>query len=483
MASALCYVRAAPIMAAPTEPVVQPAPIITRPSLAQLLTLAWPVIISRSAQVVVGFTDAVMCARLGESALAATTAGATNTFNILVLPMGMAFIVSSFASQLSGGNDHSGARRYAWYGLGLAVFAGVLCAGAVPLVDAAVGLLSYEDDVKAMMISYLQIRLAGGAFVIGLEALGNYYGGLGNTRLPMYAQLLAMGLNVVLNWLLIFGNFGFPAMGVAGAALASAIAPAVAFFALFACFHYGVGQPVKPKRGEKLALKLDEFLRMVRFGLPVGLNWFVEFAAFSFFMNIVLAGLGTTVVAAMMSVLQLNSLSFMPAFAIASAGSIFVGQAIGAKALDDVPRTVGLTLKTTAAWQGFVGLWYLAFPAVLMSAFVKDPEQGKQLLAIGGPLLMLSAAWQLFDATAMTYSEALRAAGDTTFTLWARAGIAWLVFAPGAWISVRVLHLGDMAAAAWMVLYLAMLALLMWRRFQGGRWRSVDLTGQHPGMH
>jgi multidrug resistance protein, MATE family len=468
-------------MNAPASPAN--APIITRPNLAQLLTLAWPVIISRSSQVVVGFTDAVMCARLGESALAATTAGATNTFNILVLPMGMAFIVSSFASQLSGGNDHSGARRYAWYGLGLAVFAGILCVGAVPLVTSAVNMLGYENDVKAMMASYLRIRLIGGAFVIGLEALGNYYGGLGNTRLPMFAQLLAMVLNVVLNWLLIFGNFGFPAMGVDGAALASAIAPAIAFSALFACFHFGVGQPVKPKRGEKLALKLDEFLRMVRFGLPVGLNWFVEFAAFSFFMNIVLAGLGTTVVAAMMSVLQLNSLSFMPAFAIASAGSIFVGQAIGAKALDDVPRTVHLTLKTTAAWQGFVGLWYLAFPAVLMSAFVKDAEQGRQLLAIGGPLLMLSAAWQLFDAAAMTYSEALRAAGDTTFTLWARAGIAWLVFAPGAWISVSVLHLGDMAAAAWMVLYLAMLALLMWRRFHGGRWRSVDLTGQQPGMH
>ena len=78
----------------------------------------------------------------------------------------------------------------------------------------------------------------------------------------------------------------------------------------------------------------------------------------------------------------------------------------------------------------------------------------------------------------MTYSEALRAAGDTTFTLWARAGIAWLVFAPGAWISVRVFNLGDMAAAGWMVLYRAMLAGLMWWRFRGGRWRSVDLTGQ-----
>lgn len=476
---------AEPVAAVSAEPPKVPAPpdrpVITRPTIGQLLMLAWPVIVSRSAQVVVGFTDAVMCARLGESALAATTAGATNTFNVLVLPMGTAFIVSSFASQLIGAGDHKGARRYAWYGLGIAVLAGVACAAAIPFVDDAVAQLSYADDVKQMMTIYVQVRLLSGIFVIGLEALGNYYNGLGNTRLPMLAQLLAMVLNVVFCWVLIFGNLGSPALGVMGSAIAAVIATGLAFSALFVCFLMGMGHR-KPERGEKLDLKWAEFTRMMKFGLPVGFNWFVEFAAFSFFVNIVLAGLGTAAVAAMMSVLQLNSVSFMPAFAIASAGSIFVGQAIGAKALDDVPRTVALTLRTTAGWQGFVGLWYLLMPALLMSAFVADPAQGRAMLAIGAPLLMLSAAWQLFDAAAMTYAEALRAAGDTTFTLWARASIAWLVFAPGAWLTARVLELGAVATAFWLVMYLALLAVVMWRRFNAGRWRTLDLTGT-PGAH
>ena len=99
------------------EPTAPPGPVVTRPTLAQLLTLAWPVVITRSAQVVVGFTDAAMVARLGEKALAATTAGATNAFTILILPMGMVFIVSSFSSQLTGKGDAAGARRYGFYGL------------------------------------------------------------------------------------------------------------------------------------------------------------------------------------------------------------------------------------------------------------------------------------------------------------------------------------------------------------------------------
>lgn len=445
--------------------------------MGQLLTLAWPVIISRSAQVVVGFTDAVMCARLGESALAATTAGATNTFNLLVLPMGTAFIVSSFVSQLVGAKDYAGARRYAWYGLGIALLAGVACLAAIPFVDDALAQFSYAADVREMMSAYLQVRLLSGGFVIGLEALGNYYNGLGNTRLPMLAQIFAMLLNVFFCWVLIFGHCGAPALGVTGSAIAAVIATFIAFAALLACFLLGVGHK-KPPPGSKLNLRASEMVRALRFGLPVGLNWFVEFAAFSFFINVVLAGLGTTVVAAMMSVLQLNSMSFMPAFAIASAGSIFVGQAIGAKAHDNVPRTVMLTLKATAAWQGFVGLFYVVVPGLLMSAFVSDAEQGRALLAVGAPLLVLSAAWQLFDAASMTFAEALRAAGDTAFTFWARAGIAWLVFAPGAWISVRVFGLGYMAAAAWLIVYLALLALVMWWRFNAGRWRALDLTGQ-----
>jgi len=97
------------------------APVVTRPSLAQLLALALPVVISRSAQVVVGVTDAVMVGSLGESALAATTTAGMNTFNILVLPMGIVFVVQSFAAQLTGKGDLHGARRYGWYGLLLAI--------------------------------------------------------------------------------------------------------------------------------------------------------------------------------------------------------------------------------------------------------------------------------------------------------------------------------------------------------------------------
>ena len=442
--------------------------------LGALLALAWPIVVSRSTQVVVGIADALMVAHLGAPALAATTAGALNAFTAFILPMGTVFIVSSFASQLFGAGDPGGARRYAWYGLAVAAGTAVLGAASVLLVPAALAPLPYAEDVRALMQDYLVLRLPSAGAVVGLEALGNYYGGLGNTRRPMFASVAAMLLNVAGNWLLIDGHLGFPAMGVRGAALASTLSSGLAFLGLFAAFvlegrRVGLGR-----------LSRRELARLLRFGLPSGFNWFFEFLAFSFFLNVVVAGLGTNAVAAFMAVIQVNSAAFMPAFAIASAGAILVGQSIGASRKDRVPGTVGLAFAVAGAWQGLVGLAYLAAPDLIMSAFARDPEGAAVLLETGRRMLLLSVGWQLFDAAATVLAEALRAAGDTAFTLWARVVIAWGVFAPGSWISVRWLGGSDLVAVAWLVAYLALLAGVLFLRFRSGAWTRIALVEPAP---
>ncbi len=89
---------------------------------------------------------------------------------------------------------------------------------------------------------------------------------------------------------------------------------------------------------------------------------------------------------------------------------------------------------------------------------------------------MLSAAWQLFDATVGTLAEALRAAGDTAFTLWARTIIAWAIFVPGSYVTVRYFQGGEMGAVAWMVAYMGMLAGVLFLRFRSGAWRKLELV-------
>jgi MATE family multidrug resistance protein len=127
--------------------------------LRALLALAWPIVVSRSSQVVVGISDAVMVAHLGAASLAATTAGALNAFTFFILPMGTVFIVSSFSSQLFGMGDLAGARRYAWHGMAVAAGTAVLSAASIPLVPTLLAPLPYAADVRVLMEDYLAIRL------------------------------------------------------------------------------------------------------------------------------------------------------------------------------------------------------------------------------------------------------------------------------------------------------------------------------------
>ena len=453
------------------------APVITRPSLWQLLALAAPVVVSRSSQVVISVTDAAMVAELGEQALAATTTGGMNTFNILVLPMGIVFIVQTFAAQLMGRGDIAASRRFAWYGLGIALFTELVCLLAWPHIHRGVGLFGFDDEVKSLMTSYLQIRLLTGGAAIGLEALGAWYGGLGNTRLPMITQIIAMVLNVVLNFLLVSGRYGFPALGVEGSALSSALATLTAFIVLFICFLRRVGMPKTTQPTGRLSM--HEFGRLLRFGVPSGCNWFIEFMAFSFFINAVLPVLGTTSVAAMMSVMELNQVAFMPAFGVASAGAIFVGQAIGAGRHDDVPRTVRLAFGAAVGWEALMAIFYFVAPRSFLAPFVADdatPAAAEHFLVVGAGMLILACAWQLVDAASMVFSEVLRAAGDTTFTFIARFVVAWAVFVPGVYLTLRVYGGDEKDAVLWLAGYLGLLALVLGLRFRSGRWRTIQVT-------
>ncbi len=441
-------------------------------TLRRLLTLAWPVVIARATQAVIGLADALMVAPLGQAELAAVTTGSLNAICILIFPMGTVFIAQSFASQLRGRGDWVAARRYAWYGLALALAAALISAVCIPVVPMGVSAFGLPPLVGDAMSTYLMIRMLSVGPGVATEALVNWYGGLGNTRLAMICGLVAMVANVALNYLLIEPRFGLPGYGVAGAAVASVLASFIGFLPVAYAFARGLGfeRATTPVR-----LQLREFWRMLRFGLPNGVNWFLEFGAFVVFINLVVGYLGTASLAAFNVVMQLNSIAFMPAFGLSSAGAILVGEAIGAGHRDRVAQLVVLTAKVAAVWMGSVGLAYLLAPEFLLSFFQADAESS-DFIRIGTQMLYYACLWQLFDALIMTFSEALRAAGDTTWPMWLRIILAWGLFTPGALIAVRSLGGGVPAVMASIILYVVLLSGLLVLRFASGRWKTIELV-------
>jgi MATE family multidrug resistance protein len=354
--------------------------------------------------------------------------------------------------------------------MAIALIAGLIAAAAIPLIGPLLSLTRYSPELRQLMTDYMAIRTTSVFAIVGVEALGAWYGGLGNTRMQMAAGLITMASAVFFNWVLIDGHLGAPAMGVNGAALASTIASFLGFgFIAFGFWRRWGGAP----RARATGLSLRELGRVMRFGLPNGMNWFLEFAAFQLFVNGVLANLGDATVAALNVVIAINSISFMPAFGLASAGAILAGQAIGRGDRSAVWPQVKVTLACTMTWMGAIGVLYLVFPGDVLSLF--SSARSGELVAIGTSMLVISAAWQLTDAVGMTMTETLRAAGDTAWPATARLVLAWLLFTPAAFLVVLRFAGGPIGAMLCLVGYLGLLATALAWRFRTGAWKQIEL--------
>ena len=448
-------------------------------SLKILMALAVPMILSRATQSVMTFADALMVEHLGPQAIAASATGGFNCFLVMILPMGTVFIVQSFVSQLVGANDRDATPRFAWYGLVIAAASGLLAIATIPLIDPLLGLADFSPAVRDLMSEYMAIRMFSVAAVVGIEVIGNWYGGLGNTWMALVASIISMVCDLFLNWVLIYGNLGAPEMGVNGAALSTTIGSCIGFTFLAVAFwrRWGMaigGAPAPARRHPFRFLTMRELKRVLRFGIPNGLNWFAEFAAFQLFVNSVFASLGDDTLAALQVVIAINSVAFMPAFGLASAGAILAGQAIGRGEKSAVWPQVKMTIAVAAVWMCTIGITYLIFPEPLLRLF-DSKDRAPIFVEVGITMLLISAAWQLFDAIGITLSETLRAAGDTTWTAAARLVLAWVIFVPSGYVVVKVYDGGPVGAMLCLVAYIALLAGAFAYRFKSGAWKRIEL--------
>ena len=156
-------------------------------------------VLARASQSVITFADAIQVKHLGFKAIAATATGGLNVMGFVILAMGTVFIVQSFVSQLVGRGDRDDTPRFAWYGLAIAALTAVLSAALIPVIGPALSLTGYSPEVRDQMADYMAIRVLSVGAIVGVEALGNWYGGLGNTWMQMTAGLITMVAAVFFN--------------------------------------------------------------------------------------------------------------------------------------------------------------------------------------------------------------------------------------------------------------------------------------------
>jgi len=439
-----------------------------RGGLRELSWLAYPVVLSHLCGSAMHVVDSMMVGRLGATELAAVGYGGIWMWTALTLFMGTATGVQTFVAQADGAGDHHLCGRWTWQGfyavapitvLGVAAFVAVF-----PALLAALG---PSDGLREHAVDYVRMRSLGclglGVFMV----LSSFFRGIGDTRTPLLASLVSTVVNIGLNWCLIFGNAGFPELGVAGAGVGTAVAEwtgAVVLLVAFGRKRFArfVPRPVAPSR-----LDMRRFLAV---SMPIGGQWFIEMSSFSIFSTLV-AVMGDASMAASQALISLLSLSFMQAVGIGVASSTLVGRYVGAQDPGSAERAHRTALGLGCVLATGVAALLLAVPEALVRLFTADPE----VIRLGAPLVRLGALVQVFDALNIIASGSLRGAGDTRWPFVVQSLNAWAFSVPLAWfVGVRLDH---GVVGAWWALAAAMAlltVLLLWR-FESGAWRHLRI--------
>ena len=311
---------------------------------------------------------------------------------------------------------------------------------------------------------------AGGALMGA--ALSAFFTGRGETRIVMLVDGAAALAHIVLDYAWIFGRWGFPEMGIAGAAWATVTAEW-----LTVALYWIVLRAARYDRtyGLSAGRRLDPAMlrRVLRYGLPSGLQMFLEVAAFSVFL-LLLGRLGPGAMAATNLAFNVNTLAFIPMIGLGIGVSTLVAQQLGRERPELAARAAWTGFWMAELYMGSMAVAYLAVPDLFLfgHAWGTDPSRFESVRAVTVVLLRFVAAYCLFDAMNVIFAGALKGAGDTRFVLATAAAMAPLPMV-GCWYGMR--YLGWQLLACWTLItvWICALGLIYLARFLQGRWRRM----------
>mgnify|MGYP002625239964 CR=1 FL=1 len=308
------------------------------------------------------------------------------------------------------------------------------------------------------------------AFLAWEVALSSFFQGISRPTIPMVVGIGANLLNMVLDYVLIFGKLGLPAMGIAGAATATVIAIAVQAAVLQAVFLSGPIHRMFRSRSV-LAFDMTKTRNLLRVGWPAGVTGFLDVFGWSVFTGFIVGSFGTVALAAHTAAMNFMHLSFMPAMALGAAATAVVGQWIGRGNIEIAKARAYTAVKLGVGIMTCFGLFFAVSGGTLMRVFSSDPE----VTQLGHFLLILAAIFAGFDAVSIVLIGALRGAGDTRWIMWVLTTGAYLVNLPLAWIFGKTLGFG--AAGAWVgaTIYVILVSGMVFWRFRSEAWRSINI--------
>jgi multidrug resistance protein, MATE family len=402
-----------------------PRPRDLRSEFRPMFTLAVPVVLAELGWMVMGVVDTLMVGRLSPEAIGAVGVGSSMFTAVVVFAMGLLLGLDTLVSHAFGAGRLEECHRWLLHGVVLSLAIAAPITLVIYAMVVALPAWGFDPAVLALTQPYLAIVMWSVVPLLLYATFRRYLQGMGVVRPVMIALAMANVANVVINWVLIFGKLGAPAMGVRGAAwatVASRIVMAGYLLVVILIREHGRRPGLFETRFE---IKADWLRRLVSLGFPAAMQITLEVGVFA--TASALAGrLQPVALAAHQIALNIASCAFMVPMGLASAGAVRVGHAVGRRDPDGAERAGWVALLFGVGFMGAAAALFVLAPGFLIGAFTAD----RMVLALGVSLLLVAAVFQLFDGMQGVATGILRGLGDTrTPMLWNLFG-HWFVGLP-----------------------------------------------------
>jgi MATE family multidrug resistance protein len=393
-----------------------------------LLKLALPIIQAEMGWMLMGIVDTLMVGPLGAAAIGAVGAGSILFTAVIVVGFGILLALDTYVSQSYGAGRVDECHRWLFAGIQVAGVLAIVLTGLNLLLIAALPSFGLHPDVLALLRPYLGNLIWSTPALLAYAVFRRYLQAMHIVRPVMLALVLANLVNLGLNWLLIFGHWGFPALGVVGSAWATVFSRLAMAAFLFCVILYRERDRPSGLHDVPFAWDSQRNWLLVRLGLPAAGQTLLEVGVFA--AAAALAGrINPAAAAANQIVLNIAGLVFMIPFGFGSAAAVRVGHAIGRR---DRPgaRTAGwLAVFFATCVMTTSALLFALAPAWLVRLFTRDPA----VVSIGVSLLLVAAVFQLFDGLQAVTTGALRGLGDTRTPMIVNLIGHWIIGLPLAY--------------------------------------------------
>ena len=413
--------------------------------------------------------------------IAAATPAGLASFMFTCFFLGVVAYTNTFIAQYTGSGEHRRVGSSLWQGIYFALLSGVILAAISLTAEPLFSLANHPPEVQRLEVIYFKILMVGAIFSLLHDALACFYSGRGLTITIMVISMIGASVNIPLDYALINGKWGFPQLGIAGAAYATVLGHSlILLLYVFLVFRPGNIRAFYLLREWKF--KFDLFKRLMKFGIPAGSSFFVEMFAFTLFLFMV-GQLGKMELAATNITFAINMLAFLPMIGFSIGTSTLVGQAIGRGQPEDGVTATNSALHICFLYMASISLLYLLFPEWLFALFKPEDILGENyapMLKIGKVLLMFVAAYSLFDTGNIIFSAAIKGAGDTRFVTWTVAIMSTGLMVIPVYLSVKYFDGGLYIAWSFITAYVCLISTVFWWRFKQGKWKSMRVIESHP---